>query len=198
MPCHAGLCCACSGAAAGGLAACEQGGGDSIIHVGCSDGSLTKMLASKGLRVFGVDADIAAATKRGLKCVSFEGQPLSAGSLAPAAAAAGSGVDCVLIYTPAAAASSSGSSGSGSGGWCVQDSSSLTQGALAELGQVLVPGGRLCAELPLAVAGADGPQEEARLRAALQAAGYTSISCLQVLPGWQQQRVRIMAERGQA
>lgn len=48
-----------AGAAAGGLAACPQGGGDRLVHVGCGDGALTKMLASKGLRVFGVDTDMA-------------------------------------------------------------------------------------------------------------------------------------------
>lgn len=39
------------GAAAGGLQACPEGGGHRVLHVGCADGALTKMLASKGLQV---------------------------------------------------------------------------------------------------------------------------------------------------
>jgi hypothetical protein len=39
------------GAAAGGLQACVLGGGHRVLHVGCGDGALTKMLASKGLQV---------------------------------------------------------------------------------------------------------------------------------------------------
>jgi 3-hydroxyisobutyrate dehydrogenase-like beta-hydroxyacid dehydrogenase len=166
-----------------------------VVHVGCGDGSLTKMLASKGLRVWGVDADVSAATQRGLSCVPFQGTPLAEGSLAAAAAATASaaagssGVDAVVVYT------SSGSSTSA----LVADSSALTPSALAEMGRLLQRGGRLCVEVPLAgaaAAAAGGGGEQERLRGALGQARYGTIACCQVLPGWagQQPRVRLVAE----
>lgn len=174
-----------AGAAAGGLAACPQGGGDRLVHVGCGDGALTKMLASKGLRVFGVDTDIAAATKRGLKVVEYDGQALSQGSLAGVAAAAQGAVDVVLVYTAPT------SSSRGAGGLSSRDCLQAT--ALKEFGQLLKPGGRLCVEVPLS----DGDDAAAVMMQLLQdapAAGYKAVSSLQVLPGLQE-RVRLVAER---
>jgi len=148
------------------------------------------MLASKGLRVFGVDADTAAATKRGLKCIEYQGKPLSAGSLtgaAAAAVAAGGAVDAVLVYT---ASSSSG----GSSHPLLSSRECLTVEALREFGQLLQPGGRLCLEVPLA-AGDDAAAVVTQLLQQAPAAGYSSVSCLQVLPGVPEQRVRVVAVR---
>jgi SAM-dependent methyltransferase len=186
----------CAGAAAGGLAACPQGGGDSLVHVGCSDGALTKMLASKGLRVCGVDADVAAATKRGLKCVAFEGQPLSQGSMAGAAVAAGEAVDVVLVYTAphvSSSASGSSSSSSSSGSVVLGSKECLNPAALKEFGGLLKPGGRLCLEVPLS-AGHDAAAVLTELLQQVSAAGFSAVKCLQVLPGVQQERVRLVAE----
>lgn len=151
------------GAAAGGLQACSQGGGDSVLHVGCGDGALTKMLASKGLVVVGADADISAGVKRGLRCTQYQGAPLSRGSLAPAAAEAGA-VDAVLVYTGAAAGH----------GFSSEDC--LAAEALQEFKQVLKSGGRLCLEVP---AGSNMTADIIRER--LEAAGY-SVLALQLLP----------------
>jgi SAM-dependent methyltransferase len=183
----------CAGAAAGGLAACPQGGGDSLIHVGCSDGALTKMLASKGLRVFGVDADVAAATKRGLKCVAFKGQPLSQGSMADAAATAGEAVDVVLVYTAPHVSSSTIGSGSSSSSVVLGSKECLNPAALKEFGGLLKPGGRLCLEVPLS-AEQDAAAVLTDLLQQTSAAGFSAIKCLQVLPGVQQERVRLIAE----
>lgn len=93
------------GAAAGGLQACPVGG-HSVLHLQCGSGALTKMLASKGLRVCGADGDVAAAAKRGLRCFAYGaggggagGAPLAAGALA-AAREAGP-YDVALFYQPA-------------------------------------------------------------------------------------------------
>lgn len=187
--------CRCAGAAAGGLAACPQGGGDSLVHVGCGDGALTKMLASKGLRVFGVDADVAAATKRGLKCVSFQGQALSQGSLSAAAAVAKGPVDAVLVYTaPQAVSSSSGvATGNSSSRIVLGSNECLREEVLREFGQLLKPGGRLCLEVPLS-AGQDAAAVLTELLQAAPAAGYGAVNSVQVLPGVQQERLRLVAE----
>lgn len=157
------------------------------MHVGCHDGALTKMLASKGLRVFGVDAIVAAATKRGLKCVPFQGQPLAQGSLAHAAAVARGPVDVVLVYTPAQTSRSSSSQ------LVLGSKQCLAPEALKEFGQLLKPGGRLCIEVPLSE-GQDAAAVLTELLQAAPAAGYSTISSVQVLPGVQQERVRLVAE----
>lgn len=176
-----------TGAAAGGLQACPQGGGDSLVHIGCGDGALTKMLASKGLRVWGVDADVTAASRRGLTCATFQGQPLSQGSLGGAAAAAGGAVDAVLVYTPAGAAAQQQQLGSRE---CLQPQS------LREFGTLLKRGGRLCLEVPLSD-GADAAAVLTDLLQCLPSAGYAGASCVQVLPGavlGGQERLRVVAE----
>eukprot|EP00879_Flechtneria_rotunda_P022813 GHRR01024098.1.p1 GENE.GHRR01024098.1~~GHRR01024098.1.p1 ORF type:complete len:233 (-),score=64.10 GHRR01024098.1:298-996(-) len=81
------------GAAARCLQACMLGGGSNILHVGCGDAALTKMLASKGLCVVGVDAGSTTGVKRGLKCVPFAGQPLTSGCLAGVVGAVGCPLD---------------------------------------------------------------------------------------------------------
>lgn len=164
-----------------------QGGGDSLVHVGCGDGALTKMLASKGLRVFGVDTDVASATKRGLKCVVYQGQRLAAGSLAAAAAAARGPVDAVLVYSPAQASSSSSSQVLLSSKEC------LNPEALREFGQLLKPGGRLCVEVSLAE-GEDAAVVLTNLLQQASSAGYGAVSCLQVLPGLRGERLRVVAD----
>jgi phosphoglycolate phosphatase-like HAD superfamily hydrolase/SAM-dependent methyltransferase len=60
-------------AAAGGFAACEETGDapDRVLHVGCAEGALTKLLASSGMLCFGADADVAAAARRGLAVVEL-------------------------------------------------------------------------------------------------------------------------------
>lgn len=188
---YLGICCA--GAAAGGLAACSQGGGDSLVHVGCGDGALTKMLASKGLRVFGVDVSIEAAAKRGLRCTAYQGLPLSTGSLAAAAAAAGGTVDVVLLFT-APQVSSKGDNFSKSGDYPITSKECFQLEALQELSRLLSPGGRLCLEVPIA----EGDDAAAVLTSLLQqapAAGFKSTSHAQVVPGAYQERVRVIAQR---
>lgn len=162
------------GAAAGGLQACLQGGGDRVLHVGCGDGALTKMLASKGLLVVGADADVSVGIKRGLKCVQYQGAPLSQGSLAGAVAVAGA-VDAVLVYTGAAAQHG------------LTSEECLSAAALQEYKQVLKLGGRLCVEVP---GGADITADS--IRGCLEAAGY-AVETLQLLPAaGDRRRVRLV------
>jgi hypothetical protein len=119
--------------------------------------------------------------------VPFQGQPLSAGSLSSAAAAAGGPVDAVLVYTAAGSGSGTvSSSGLGS-------VECLSLEGLREFGQLLKPGGRLCLEVPLSE-GTDAAAVLTELLQAAPAAGYSGVSCVQVLPGLQQQRVRLVAE----
>eukprot|EP00878_Enallax_costatus_P040110 GHUV01046100.1.p1 GENE.GHUV01046100.1~~GHUV01046100.1.p1 ORF type:complete len:315 (+),score=113.05 GHUV01046100.1:3-947(+) len=163
------------GAAAGGLQACPQGGGDRVVHVGCGDGALTKMLASKGLVVVGVDSDITAGLKRGLRCVQFQDEPLGAGSLSNAVEVAGTS-GAVLIYTAPAAACGFSSS------------QCLTSAALQEYRTVLAVGGHLCIEAPLG----SGSTADS-IRSELAAAGY-AVRALQVLPAAAgSQRLRLIA-----
>uniref|UniRef100_A0A383VST6 Methyltransferase domain-containing protein n=1 Tax=Tetradesmus obliquus TaxID=3088 RepID=A0A383VST6_TETOB len=168
------------GAAAGGLQACALGGGHRVLHVGCGDGALTKMLASKGLQVIGVDADVTACIKRGLKCVAFDGAPLAAGSMATVAASLKEPADAVLIYTAAAAAAAAGQGYS--------SAECLSAAALQEYRGVLKPSsGCVCAEVPLS----SGSSAE-EVQAQLQAAGYAVDRC-EVLPAaGGQQRLRVV------
>jgi len=180
------------GAAAGGLAACLQGGGDRVLHVGCGGGSLTKMVASQGLRVAAVDADVAAAANRGLLCCAYgEGTaPLAAGSLRPAA---GMGpFDALLVYTPDAAA---GSSGSGSGGDVLTLERCLSSEALAEAASVAAPGGALCISAPSASGmGRGGQQEaEAAVAALLAAQGGWRLEACAVISEGEGTRVELTA-----
>jgi SAM-dependent methyltransferase len=142
------------GAAAGGLQACPVGG-HSVLHLQCGGGALTKMLASKGLRVCGADTDVSVAAKRGLRCFEYGGGGRS-GSTLPAGALGGARekgpYDVVLFYAAAGSAE----------GLSLADL--LAPGSLAEVASVLAPGGRLCAE-------ADGADVEVAARA-VEAAGW--------------------------
>lgn len=165
------------GAAAGGLQACLLGGGDVVVHVGMGDGALTKMMASRGLCVTGVDVDVAAGLKRGLRCAKFSGQPLAAGSLAVAADAAGE-ADVVLVYTAASAQQG------------LSSEACLAAEALREFKTLLKQGGRLCLEVPLT-----GGVDAAGVRALVEAAAY-SAEAVQLLPvAGGQQRIRVVAKK---
>jgi hypothetical protein len=164
------------GAAAGGLQACPVGG-HSVLHLQCGSGALTKMLASKGLRVCGADGDVAAAAKRGLRAFPYGGSGGSgsgAGGLAPGALAGARGkgpYDVVLFYQQAGAAEGLSLEGL------------LSAGTLSEVAATLAPGGRLCAEADGADAGAAA--------AALQAAGWAvNVAQEGPRPG----RVRLVAQ----
>ncbi len=88
------------GAAAGGLATCPPDQrGDRVLHLCCGQGGLTKMVASQGMRVVGVDVDVAAAQRRGLTAVPFTSpRPLTSRSLLAARALAGPrAFDVVLL-----------------------------------------------------------------------------------------------------
>jgi hypothetical protein len=111
------------------------------------------MLASKGLKVVGVDSDVSAGLQRGLKCTTYTGQPLQGGSLAEAAMALGGRADVVLIMTAAAGAG-------------LSSNDVLTPTALRELRAALSPGGYLCVEVPSQEAA------EGTSRQLLQRAGF--------------------------
>jgi SAM-dependent methyltransferase len=165
-----------------GIGCClAVGTGFAVIHVGMGDGSLTKMMASKGLCVMGVDADVAAGVKRGLRCVQYSGAALAAGSLSAAAEDAGGPVDAVLLYTAAHHAHEGLSS-----------SDCLTDEALQEYRGLLKPNGRLCVEVPVS---SDGSQtaDAAVIGAALEAAGY-KVMALELLM-MAQQRLRLVAQK---
>jgi hypothetical protein len=68
-----------------------------VLHIGCGAGGLTKMMASQGIRVLGVDAGVEAATTRGLAAVPYAGEPLAPGSLQGALAHAGEAFDAAVI-----------------------------------------------------------------------------------------------------
>ncbi|KAI8468343.1 MAG: HAD-like domain-containing protein [Monoraphidium minutum] len=159
------------GAAAGGLQACPVGG-HSVLHLQCGGGALTKMLASKGLRVCGADADVAAATKRGLRCFPYGGGGSGGGALAGGALAAAAGAgpyDVAIFHQPG-----------GSAGMRMGDV--LARGTLDELRAVLAADGRLCAE-------ADG-MAAGDAAAALQAAGWRADK-IEAGPGG---RLRVVAQ----
>jgi phosphoglycolate phosphatase-like HAD superfamily hydrolase len=95
------------GAAAGGLAACDAAGSepDRVLHVGCAEGALTKLLASSGVLCVGADSDVAAAARRGLAVAALargargDARALAAGDLGPAARERGP-FDAVLLLPP--------------------------------------------------------------------------------------------------
>ncbi|KAG2487568.1 hypothetical protein HYH03_013847 [Edaphochlamys debaryana] len=131
------------GAAAGGLAACAPALlGHTLLHVFCGSGALTKLLSSQGLQVWGVDSDVDAAQRRGLRAAPFAGAPLGPGCLGRRgqeggvmAAAPEQGFDVVMLdgsHMPEAAAAS----------W-------WTPASVASLLPALAPGGRVVAQVPL-------------------------------------------------
>jgi hypothetical protein len=133
------------------------------------------------VQVIGVDADVSAGIKRGLRCVAFEGAPLAAGSLSTVAASLKEPADAVLIYTAAAASAAAGQGYS--------SAECLSAAALQEYRSVVKQGsGCVCAEVPLS----SGSSAE-EVQAQLQAAGYAVDRC-DVLPAaGGQQRLRVVA-----
>ncbi len=68
-----------------------------MLHIGCGAGGLTKMMASQGIQVTGVDSSVEAATTRGLQAVQYAGEPLAPGSLQGALAHAGQAYAAAVI-----------------------------------------------------------------------------------------------------
>jgi len=68
--------------AAGGFSKCDdtRDQPDRVLHVGCAEGALTKLLASSGLFCVGADSDVSAALRRGLAAVPFGSSSSSASS----------------------------------------------------------------------------------------------------------------------
>lgn len=163
------------GAAAGGLQTCPVGG-HTVLHLECGGGALTKMLASKGMAVCGADADVSAATRRGLQCFPYlrsssgngGGAPLEARSLR--AAQARGPYDVVLFYEPVAAVGSMGMR------------ELLARSTLDEVRSVLKSDGRLCAEV--------NSTERSSAIAILEAAGWK----VDVVEAGPADRLRIVAQ----
>jgi phosphoglycolate phosphatase-like HAD superfamily hydrolase/SAM-dependent methyltransferase len=131
--------------AAGGFSRCDdvQDRPDRVLHVGCAEGALTKLLASSGLFCVGADADVSAARRRGLAAFnlstssgsppsssssSLSARSLAAGALDAALAARGP-FDAVLLLPP--------------GG----PLEALSAEAAAEAARVLRPGGSFACEV---------------------------------------------------
>ncbi|KAG2444612.1 hypothetical protein HXX76_001356 [Chlamydomonas incerta] len=125
------------GRAAGGLATCEAAAwGDTLLHVFCGAGALTKLLASQGLQVWAVDSDVEAPRKRGLRAAPFAGEPLGPGCLAAVQQSApAEGFQVVML--------------DGSHMTDLQRASWWTPAAVTSLLPALAPGGRLCVQVPL-------------------------------------------------
>lgn len=70
--------------------------GSRVAHLGCGPAALSKLLASQGMQVVGVDTDVSAARKRGLSAEPFNGIPFSTGCLQ--GLASHDSFDTVLIY----------------------------------------------------------------------------------------------------
>jgi len=138
------------GAAAGGLATCPpEQYGDRVLHIGCGAGGLTKMMASQGMQVTGADMDVMAATRRGLVAVPLGGRTAMGrpagsslrGALAQNGAWDGEAFDAIVLHKDGGHADAAPDAGA--------PSTWLAPGALTELGGVLSPYGRLCAEVAL-------------------------------------------------
>jgi hypothetical protein len=127
------------------------------------------------VQVIGVDADISAGVKRGLRCMAFQGTPLAAGSLSTVAASLKEPADAVLIYTAAA-------------GQGFSSSQCMSAAALQEYRSVVKPvTGCVCVEVPLS-SGSSAKEVQAQM----QAAGY-AVERLDVLPAaGGQQRLRVV------
>lgn len=113
----------------GGLVAVGEPG-ERVLHLCCGDGGMTKLLASQGLSVVGVDTEVSSMLQRGLSAKTFLGPPLSSMSLAPSAGT--QGFDAIVYYgkeTPGQ----------------IEDLL-LTDAAMDECWRVLKLGGRLCLE----------------------------------------------------
>jgi len=169
--------------AAGGFAACDAGTGDRpdrVLHVGCAEGALTKLLASSGLLCVGADADVSAAQRRGLAAVPLgagaEGAGVrSRGAAAPSARGLAAGdlerallargpFDAVLLLPP--------------GG----PLDALSPEAAAEAARVLRPGGAFACEL----VGSEGrcvEGAEADARTAVDGAGLDVVEVGRVAGG---------------
>lgn len=193
------------GGAAGGLQASPYPG-DHILHLSCSPvTNLTKLLASQGLQVIGVDTDPSTAIQRGLLATRFTGPPLARGSLTGAAQDFDRGMkllsdderaapfDVVIYYN-------------------LDRSSEVTarlwtQEGLDECWRVLRFGGRLIAEMlvdPAMVAGAGSSDAEAPAESLLKGSRFL-VRALEVLhvheggsAGDSWARVRVVAKKPSA
>lgn len=121
-----------------------------VLHVGCGDGGLTRMIASQGLQVLGTDVDVSAAAKRGLVTVPLAPRPAGTPPTAPCIKATlaqvsgweeGARFDSIVVQQ--------GGSGAGVGGDASSSVAWMAPGAMQEVRDLLAPDGRLCAELAL-------------------------------------------------
>ncbi|KAJ9517816.1 hypothetical protein QJQ45_004133 [Haematococcus lacustris] len=160
-----------------GLATCpDHERGSWVLHLGCGSGALTKMMASQGMQVLGLDMDVGLACARGLQARPLSCAELSTGSLRGSTK---DGFDAALLHhqqgldltVPSA-------SGALARSLCRESS-------LAELLSVLAPSGYLCVELPIVMLAGGNEVGDASahledwspdtLLASLAAAGFTEI-----------------------
>ncbi|GAB4824051.1 hypothetical protein N2152v2_011097 [Parachlorella kessleri] len=112
--------------------------GDRLLHFGCGDAGLTKLLASSGLDVLAADLDVSAAQRRGLRAAPLP-QPLSCDSLLTALGLlSGEGFDAVVVFGAVNERAAVDNAGLAEEWW----QPNILQ-ALAALRQ---PSGRLCVE----------------------------------------------------
>ncbi|KAL6762209.1 HAD-like domain-containing protein [Haematococcus lacustris] len=167
------------GDAAGGLATCpDHERGSRVLHLGCGSGALTKMMASQGMQVLGLDMDVGLACARGLQARPLSCAELSTGSLRGSAK---DGFDAALLHHQQGldlTATVPSASGALARSLCRESS-------LAELLSVLAPSGYLCVELPIVMLAGGNEVGDASahledwspdtLLASLAAAGFTEM-----------------------
>lgn len=172
--------------------------GDNVLHLNCGPvTNLTKLLASQGLQVIGVDADPTFAVKRGLLATRYTGKPLGANSLTGACQDFDRGMKLtpeqernspfdVIVYYNLDAESE-------------VTAQLLTAEGLDECWRVLRFGGRMCVEIILHPSWLR-PREDAstdlsKLREALEGARFLvkSVDILHRTADWA--RVRVVAKK---
>lgn len=135
-----------------------------MLHLGCGDGGLTKLVASQGLNVMGVEADEALshkAQRRGLGAAALDGGVLRQGSLRRSGVVgrfvAEGGLNAILVYTPPG-----GQTNEAQAPWRSDE-------AMQEVWDALPLGGRLCMEVPVRDGG-----EAAAIEAACRGRGFVT------------------------